>query len=395
VLYLKQSRYADAEPLYKPALAIQERAHGPDDPGVAWELHNLASFYDNQGRYAEAEPLHKRALAIFEKALGPDHRVVAPVLTGLAELYNNQGRYADAEPLYKRALAIQERAHPDHPFVAHLLNGLAGLYASTGNGEMALAYSRKASAAIFAHAANEGRLSQQKEQSGGLVEERARYSFAMSPISPLPCTRASSPRPHSAENSGALAALVRESQDLSAAWRAKDKALLAALSKPGGQQDRAAVDALRKQIVDLDGRIAAVAARLDRDFPEYAALSNPKPLAAEEAQKLLGADEALVFFLAGDKESYVFALTRDAFDWRTIPIGAKDLSAKIAAFRHGLDVDKLARSASDGGPECSIWALRMSFMRRCWDRWRDASRTSRICSSCPRARSRHCRSTCW
>jgi CHAT domain-containing protein len=89
---------------------------------------------------------------------------------------------------------------------------------------------------------------------------------------------------------------------------------------------------------------------LDKQFPEYAALSNPKPLAAEVVQQLLGEDEALAFFLAGDKESYAFALTRKSFDWRTIPIGAKDLSAKVAAFRHGLDVDELRRSIKAGKP---------------------------------------------
>jgi tetratricopeptide (TPR) repeat protein len=34
-------------------------------------LNDLASLYQNQGRYTEAEPLYKRALAISEKALGP------------------------------------------------------------------------------------------------------------------------------------------------------------------------------------------------------------------------------------------------------------------------------------------------------------------------------------
>ena len=47
-----------------------------------------------------------------------------------------------------------------------------------------------------------------------------------------------------ASGSGALADLVRESQDLAAAWREKDKALVAALSKPEGQQDRAAIESI-------------------------------------------------------------------------------------------------------------------------------------------------------
>ena len=41
-----------------------------------------------QGRYADAEPLYKRALAIYEKALGPDHPYVATTLNNLAVLYD-------------------------------------------------------------------------------------------------------------------------------------------------------------------------------------------------------------------------------------------------------------------------------------------------------------------
>ena len=110
----------------KRALAIREKALGPDHPDVAASLNNLATLYIDQGRYAEAEPLLKRALAIREKALGPDHPDVAQSLHNLAVLYQVQGRYAEAEPLYKRALAIKEKAlGHDHPDVATSLNNLA------------------------------------------------------------------------------------------------------------------------------------------------------------------------------------------------------------------------------------------------------------------------------
>ena len=59
---------------------------------------------------AQAEPLYKRALAIIQKALGPTHPDVATGLNNLALLYATQGPYAQAEPLYKRALAIREKA---------------------------------------------------------------------------------------------------------------------------------------------------------------------------------------------------------------------------------------------------------------------------------------------
>ena len=67
-------------------------------------------------------------------------------------------------------------------------------------------------------------------------------------------------------------------------------------------------------------------------------------------QRLLGPDEALVFFLAGSKESYLagpkesyaFALTREGFEWRTISLDERDMAAKVAAFRRGLDVDDVS-----------------------------------------------------
>ncbi|CAN0579826.1 unnamed protein product, partial [Laminaria digitata] len=43
-----------------------------------------------QGNYAEAGPLYKRSLAIDEKALGPEHPSVARSLNGMAELFRAQ-----------------------------------------------------------------------------------------------------------------------------------------------------------------------------------------------------------------------------------------------------------------------------------------------------------------
>jgi len=138
---------------------------------------------------------------------------------------------------------------------------------------------------------------------------------------------------------------VRERQDLAALWRDRDKALLVALSKPQDQQNPTAIGALRRELADTESKLAAHTARLEREFPEYAALASPKALKPEEVQQLLGADEALVFWLAGAEGAYVFALTRDDFDWQAIGIPAEKLSEKVIAFRSGLDLDRLQKSA--------------------------------------------------
>jgi tetratricopeptide (TPR) repeat protein len=89
-------------------------------------LNNLAALYQRQERYADAEPLFKRALAIREKSLPRDHPDLGQSLNNLATLYEKQDRHADSEPLFERALAIYEKAAgPEHPAVATLLNNLA------------------------------------------------------------------------------------------------------------------------------------------------------------------------------------------------------------------------------------------------------------------------------
>ena len=137
-LLFAKGLYAEAEPLFKRALAIREKALGPEHPGVAESLTWLAMIDFNRRAYAEAEPLLVRALAIREKALGPEHTDVAQSLNNLGTLYSNLGAwdevaYAKAEPLFERALAIREKAlGPEHPNLAISLDGLARIYETKG-----------------------------------------------------------------------------------------------------------------------------------------------------------------------------------------------------------------------------------------------------------------------
>ena len=130
----REGKYAEAIPLAKRALAIREKALGPNHPAVATILNNLANLYDAQGNYAESKPFHQRALTIREKALGPDHPDVANSLNNLAVLYRNQGNYVDAELLLQRTLAIYKRVRePNHPDIARSPNNLAEIYKAQGN----------------------------------------------------------------------------------------------------------------------------------------------------------------------------------------------------------------------------------------------------------------------
>jgi tetratricopeptide (TPR) repeat protein len=126
------NRFAEAEPLMRRALAIDEKSFGADHPNVAMRLSNLAELLRTTDRFADAEPLFRRALAIDEKSFGPDGPNVGVFLNNLAELLRATHRFAEAEPLFRRALAIDERSFgPDHPNVARGLNNLALLLQAT------------------------------------------------------------------------------------------------------------------------------------------------------------------------------------------------------------------------------------------------------------------------
>src|SRR6478752_330626 len=368
-IYEAQGRSDELETHAKRAVAIVTKTLGPNNPDTAKVIRKLGVAYDAQGRYADADAQFKRALEINTKAFGPDHRFIATVLLSQGELFEHQRRYDDAEQAYKRALAINEKARgPNHPDTARTLNHLAALSVVQGKPANAVAYSRKATAAVLAHANLGDQAGRQARDGDGLIEQRSGFfvnhvdSLAagarerIEPASALgreafeiaqwanqsaAAAAVQQLTPRFASGNDALAALVRQDQDLSAYRRDRAKALVETLARPAGQSNPAQIDQIRRQIDDTERKLADTKARLEKEFPDYAALSNPRPLKVEEVQKLLATYEALVLFVTGEEQSYVFAVTADGFDWRTIPAGRNAIVAKVTAFRRGLELDSM------------------------------------------------------
>ncbi len=132
LLFKTKARFAEAEPLMRRALQIDEASYGSDHPKVATDLNNLAHLLQATNRLTEAEPLMRRALQIDEASYGPDHTKVAIRLNNLAHLLKDTNRLTEAEPLMRRTLQIDEASYGlDHPDVAIDLNNLAALLQDT------------------------------------------------------------------------------------------------------------------------------------------------------------------------------------------------------------------------------------------------------------------------
>jgi len=106
-VYRDLENYNEAEPLYRRALAIMEKALGPEHPSVAAPLKGLADIDLARGDYTRAEPLYQRSLIILERVLGANHRDVAKVLEKYAQLLHKTGRVDEAVDMEARAKVIR------------------------------------------------------------------------------------------------------------------------------------------------------------------------------------------------------------------------------------------------------------------------------------------------
>jgi CHAT domain-containing protein len=146
----------------------------------------------------------------------------------------------------------------------------------------------------------------------------------------------------------ALEKVVREQQDLVSQWQALDKAINAFLSKSAEKRDSASEAQLRRQKTEVEDRLNILAIKLASDFPDYAALANPKPLNIVEAQALLGPNEALVAYLVSDVGIFVWAITHDGVDWQKLDIDSKGLEEKVSKLRESLDIGKVQNALAGG-----------------------------------------------
>lgn len=114
----QQGNLEEAEKHNRRSLSIVEKKLGNDDLAASVVINNLSMILLDQCRYDESEELMKRSLSIRETRLGAHDKSVATVLNNLATLNYRQGKYLEAESLFRRTLAIWEktsgRVHPDY-----------------------------------------------------------------------------------------------------------------------------------------------------------------------------------------------------------------------------------------------------------------------------------------
>jgi CHAT domain-containing protein len=110
------------------------------------------------------------------------------------------------------------------------------------------------------------------------------------------------------------------------------------LALPPEERDDKSVAELRSQVEKLRTERAKAKQEIQRRFPKYAELVEPKPPTVEEIKAALRADEALLSFVFTARSSFVWAVRKEgSIAFAEIKANAANIRAKIKKLRAALE----------------------------------------------------------
>ena len=363
-ILLIQGRSAEAQRLFEAAIEVfRETANENNSPNIVVAMRGVATALSNQGKWdaAMAEWDAIRANLVGDPS-AIERFVTSQQNYGMALIRSHRGN--EAVPVFERALEKSVATVGDkHYETAELRGQLA----------TALLHSRQNSRAVEVYKAALPILLSPSRQSDGDEVDATRdqrltfilegYMGLLAEVRGTPLERqtgvdaaneafrladaargravqralsASSAR--AAARDPALAELVRQEQDAQKQIAAQFGLLSNTLAAPPEQQDATAIKALRTQIDTLRTARAKAREQIEKKFPDYVNLIDPRPATIEQAKKSLRPGEALIATYVGRDQTFVWAVPYEgAPAFAATPLGEAKIGAMVADLRKALD----------------------------------------------------------
>jgi serine/threonine protein kinase len=135
-----QGRKVESLRFNEEALALKQKAWGPDHPDVGISEGNVSIALEDMGRQQEALAHVDRSIEILSHGLGAEHPDVATQLSNRGEILSALGRYREARQSFERARIIWERELGlDHRNLGYVLTGIGESYLAERDALSALA----------------------------------------------------------------------------------------------------------------------------------------------------------------------------------------------------------------------------------------------------------------
>lgn len=136
----------------------------------------------------------------------------------------------------------------------------------------------------------------------------------------------------------ALSNLIRDEQDVLKQIAAQFGLLSNLLALPPEQRDDKAIHALRVQVDKLRDARAKTRQQIEKQFPEYASLIDPRSPSADDVRATLRPGEALVSFYLAQDNSFIWVVPKDGpVHFAASPVGAAEIEQKVNRLRRALE----------------------------------------------------------
>jgi len=282
------------------------------EPGLAlwWRadvLTLMAEVNEKRGRVSAAERNYLDAITLRQKLFG-DSAPLAMAHLMAGRFYSEQELYPQAIEQFRLAMGILSRSPiararimPDQllPFLAAATSISAG--------------------------------AQQKTMLD--TEVFRAIQLVNSDLADQAITRASA---RLAAANPALTALMRDTEE---AQRSRDQLridIAAELAKAKEERNPQQETQLAQRLTQVSARADELIARVQRDFPDYARLANPEPVALADLKAQLKAGQGFLTFMMGFKGGYGLLVTASGLSVKKLDITSESAAGDIAQLRHSL-----------------------------------------------------------
>jgi CHAT domain-containing protein len=360
-ILIEQGRYDDAEHLIRSAIEVQRTLGvNPQSPGTVSILASLGNVLTLQRKPAEAAQVYEqieKAVASWEPQRRDVYLLNPARISALYASGQVEAGITVAQELVKRQAA---RFGEQHFNTAAARGTLAIGYASANRDADAIREFKAAMPTLLAStrisgdeddsavvAARSQRLQTIVESYIGLMARSGNTGgdVAVETFTLADAVRGRSVQQALAASSArmiakdpALADLVRTEQDLGKQIGAQLGALNNALALSSEQRDENTVRAINGTLEKLRADREKARQEINRRFPSYADLVDPRPPSVEQIRATLQPGEALLSFYFGQDSSFVWALPKTGtIAFAAVPATALDIEAKVRRLRTALE----------------------------------------------------------
>ena len=315
-----------AQEYYQRALAIIEKK-APGSLDLAAVQFGLGAVLSQRGDVAKADRYYGEALGIATK-IAPDSLQMAEILHHFAVAALDRGDLGKSEEYARRELAIRKKVAPESAGYAEALAVLAGIVSRQRPDEAADLYAE----ALDVFDRQLSRLGGSSNIRAGFRAKHAKYysdyadllvaqkkpelAFQVMERSRARTLLETLAQAHVDIRQGADPAVIEKERLLQATLTAKTNRKISLLEGKHTPQQVASVnremDEVLSEYQELEGQIRT-------NSPKYAALTQPKPLTASEAQQLLDPQTLILYYVLAAKRSFVFVVTPTSLDSYDLP----------------------------------------------------------------------------